>query len=237
MASDPALSVSGGCPHPPICVMLKAPRPGLVKTRLAASVGDSLAVDIYRRLVEHQLRMLPFVGETWITYAPAEPAAESEIRSWLSPLAPGAEYLPQPEGDLGDRLCHFLLLAEARGCPGVIFIGSDCPRIDSRVIRKVRAALWPQAFGEAGAGSDVVLIPATDGGYCLLGTKRFEPELFRGITWSTELVHRQTLAAAARSRLTVHEFPEFEDVDDLATWERALAFVPGLREEAAAAGP
>jgi hypothetical protein len=210
--------------------MLKAPLPGMVKTRLAAGVGNAQAVRIYRCLVEHQLRLLPFASQVYISYGPGTPEIEHFIRSWLEPLAPGATYLPQLDGCLGTRISAAVRQTFERGAVGVVVIGTDCPRIDSRVIRRVRVALWPEAFGESHSAHDLVMVPATDGGYCLLATKQYHPELFRNIDWSTERVCRQTLDAVERAGLSIKLLPEMEDVDDTHSWERALAHVPGLRE-------
>jgi hypothetical protein len=76
----------------------------------------------------------------------------------------------------------------------------------------------------------MVLAPAADGGYCLLAMKRYEPALFQGIAWSTDRVSSQTQEAGRRQGLSIQLLPEMEDVDDAASWERALAHVPGLRE-------
>lgn len=216
--------------QPTICLMLKAPLPGQVKTRLAATVGNEQALRVYRHLVEHQLRMLPFAAPTVIAYAPATDITEDLMRTWLEPLAPGADYIPQTEGDLTPRLSAALAHVFKTGAPAALFLGADCPQIDSRIIRKVRVALWPQAFDEPGAPADVVLIPATDGGYCLLATQVNDPRIFERVTWSTNRACEDTVAAITAAGLTHKLLAPLEDVDDEPSWERALAKVPGLRK-------
>lgn len=207
---------------PVVCLMLKAPRPRFVKTRLARDAGDSGAVLIYRRLVEFQMTLIPADWRIEIHFAPAD--AETEMRAWLGtrPL-----YEPQPEGDLGARMRAAMAAAFARGAKRLVFIGGDCPYADGEILGAAEASL---------AGADVVLGPAADGGYYLIGMKRALPQLFENIDWGTGAVRRQTLDMANRAGLRVVELRELEDVDSLPAWRRAcqatgvVAAGPGTSE-------
>ncbi|MDX2080595.1 MAG: TIGR04282 family arsenosugar biosynthesis glycosyltransferase [Terrimicrobiaceae bacterium] len=185
--------------------MLKAPREGFVKTRLAKDVGQVEAVKIYRRLVEHQLQQIPSDWTTHVAYAPDDAAAE--MPAWLGPEI---QYFPQSPGTLGDRL----IAALAQLPKPVIFLGGDCPALDTDRLLAAATAL---------ESADVVIWPAVDGGYCLIGLAKDLPEVFEKITWGTESVLEETLVqipTGARVHLCQ---PPLEDIDDLPSWERRPA--------------
>jgi len=188
-----------------VCLMLKAPRIGFVKTRLAAGIGASAAREAYLWLVEIQLRALPTEWETIVAFAPAD--AEAEMREWLGP---SLGYVAQCEGDLGARLDH--VVREVGG--PLIFLGGDCPYLTAERLHDAAADL---------ATHHVVIWPALDGGYCLLGLRERLPEIFEGISWGGDSVLAETLQRIPAD-LTVRIMdPPLEDVDDLSSWERALA--------------
>src|SRR5687768_3502559 len=104
-------------PAPVLVCMLKAPRAGLVKTRLAHELGAGPAATIYRRLVEHQLKAVPESWRIEVHFSPAD--AADEMRAWLG-ATPG--YYPQRGDDLGARLARATSGALARGTAGVVVI-------------------------------------------------------------------------------------------------------------------
>ncbi len=187
-----------------VVLMLKAPRAGMVKTRLAASVGTERAVSIYRQLVEHQIRQLPTDWHCSIHFAPQD--AGQEMQEWLGGLvAKGTSFVPQCEGDLGVRMRHAVRTELKCGAGAVALVGGDCPGLITSILDEVEAA---------SAETDLVIVPATDGGYVLLLVKSDHPELFHDISWSTAKVLPQTLAAAALAGSTVRLLGELADVDD-----------------------
>ena len=203
---------------PTLCILLKAPRAGDVKTRLGRDVGVERAAAIYRRLVEWQFSRVPPGWPVEIHFAPAD--AGEIMRLWLAPhLAPGANFFPQSDGDLGARLKVTVAGALARGAASVILIGGDCPDLDAARLASAADSL---------AGDEVVLIPALDGGYVLLGLKAARPFLFEDIAWSTTEVLDQTLAKAAQHGITCKLLESLEDVDDFSSWNRAIARHPSL---------
>ncbi len=166
-------------------VFAKAPVPAQVKTRLIPVLGPEGAMELYCRMVRHTLATVAFarVGpiEVWTT----TPGEESFIQTCKRVL--GVDVHMQPEGDLGARM----LAAAEDGlgrAAGVIIVGVDCPTIHLDDVRAARNAL--------AAGDDVVLGPAEDGGYWLIGLARCDPALFAGIAWSTG-----TVLDATRERL------------------------------------
>lgn len=199
---------------PLVLLFLKAPRAGLVKTRLAQALGPARAVRIYRRLAAAQLRRIPEAWPVEVQYSPR--GARTEMRAWL-----GARAILrlQRGGDLGDRLQAAFARAFARGARQVLAIGGDCPGLDATRLRAAAAAL---------AHADVVLGPARDGGYYLIGLRQPAPELFRDMPWSTVAVCRATRQRARAAGRRVHLLDELEDVDDLASLRRTQqSMAPG----------
>ncbi len=197
-------------PPPRIALLLKAPRPGTVKTRLAATVGAARAVAIYRQLTEWQLRALPDDWPVTVYYDP--PDAGEQMAQWLDPWRQGLRYVAQCPGDLGARLTA-AFAKEFSHAPGpVLAIGGDCPGMDGMILA---------AAAQAMQTAEVVLGPAVDGGYYLIGLKAPHPSLFCGIAWSTAAVLAQTRALVRKNRLRCHELPWLEDVDDAASLSRA----------------
>ncbi len=192
--------------------MLKAPRARFVKTRLARELGAEPAAVVYRRLVEHQMAAIPTDWPVEIHYAPAD--APAEMQEWL-----GSQYayFPQQGDDLGERLIHAIADVFTRGAIGVIVIGGDCPGLDEPCLRAAWSAL---------DSADVVLGPALDGGYYLIGLRRPAPHLFRGIPWSSSAVFEATTERVRQAGLSLVLLSAKEDVDDLASWRRLHAILP-----------
>ncbi len=186
----------------------KVPRPGRVKTRLAAAVGDVEAASLYRimgRRVMDGVR-----GGDYRLVACVDPANELDAaRAWLG--ATGVEFSPQRGGDLGERLAD-AFRRELRRARRVCVIGTDAPAVDRRVVERAFAAL---------ATHDVVLGPALDGGYYLIGATGYWPQLFHAVPWSTEAVMTVTLARARALELRVATLDPLPDIDTLEDLERA----------------
>jgi len=193
-------------PPPTVLVFLKAPRVGEVKTRLAAEMGEREAARAYRAMAERQLAVIPREWRVEIHYAPR--GAGREMRAWLGV---GRCYRVQVGDDLGARLRHAFARAFASGARTVIAIGADCPELDAADLQDAAAAL---------RRCDVVIGPARDGGYTLIGLRAPAPALFRGIPWSTGGVLTATLRRARAAKLRVRRLRELEDVDDAASWRR-----------------
>ena len=192
-----------------VSLFLKAPILGSVKTRLAKSLGDEDALEAYCELVEFLLRRTR-EATVHIHYTPDE---RSLMEEWLG--TDYTYYLQEGEG-LGDRLIHSMDLEFGAGCEKLIFLGGDCPYVDQACIEEAFAVLDT---------NDVVIGPATDGGYYLIGIKQSRPELFQGIAWGTESVCESTLSLCEREGLMAALLKEESDVDDLESWERAKAFM------------
>ncbi|GAA4360997.1 TIGR04282 family arsenosugar biosynthesis glycosyltransferase [Hymenobacter saemangeumensis] len=195
-----------------LLIFARRPVLGRVKTRLAAGIGDAAALAVYRELLALTYQAVANAGApatVWL--ADAQVAVNAPLPEW-----PGLPWQPQPEGDLGQRMETAFATAFAAGAGKVAIIGTDCPGL--------KAGHLQQAF-ELLETHDLVLGPATDGGYYLLGTRRLQPELFRQKEWSTDQVLAATLADAKRLGLSVALLPELTDVDtedDLRAWKVAI---------------
>jgi uncharacterized protein len=164
-----------------IVIFAKAPVPGRVKTRLIPALGPHgaarLAGEMLARTVAAALDAGVGPVEICADPGPDDPA-------WAGRLA-GADLqlTGQGEGELGERLARAARRTIAGG-EAVLLIGADCPGLDAPRLREAAAAL---------ARRDAVLHPALDGGYVLLGLRRFDPSLFERIEWSSARVAAQTL--------------------------------------------
>lgn len=202
MSGEPAPPASPGQPGR-LILFTRWPAPGQAKTRLIPALGPVGAAELHAALAQHALAWcLAFIRQhparLELRCVGAPPAA---FRRWLG-YAPLIR--PQAEGDLGARMHQALGEALAEGAGRAVLIGSDCPGLTDAVLAQAFAALTDH---------DLVLGPATDGGYYLVGLTRPAPEIFRGIAWGTEQVLEQTLAAAPRAGLRHALLPALTDLD------------------------
>lgn len=178
---------------------------GKVKTRLAKSLGNQKALHIYQQLVR-------FTRDITKAIAVEKQVWYSSFIEINDPVFKG-DYLAniQCEGDLGERMKEAFSQAFSSGAEQVIIIGSDCGELDERTIRLAFEALKT---------NDVVIGPAIDGGYYLLGMNDFYPELFESIEWSTNSVYFQTRERMNQMQLSCFELPVLSDVDTAEDWEK-----------------
>jgi rSAM/selenodomain-associated transferase 2/rSAM/selenodomain-associated transferase 1 len=206
------------------------PLPGRAKTRLIPLLGAEGAAALQRAMTAHAVRTAH--GVTARSGARVEVrydgATLSRMRQWLGK---GLRFQAQGEGDLGERMARAFRDAFAGGDRRVVVIGCDSPELD--------APLLNRAFSDLDR-TDLVIGPARDGGYYLIGLKAPVGELWRDIAWGSERVLSQTLKVAGRIGLRHSLLPELEDVDrpeDLRVWERArqrastlAVIIPALNE-------
>jgi hypothetical protein len=189
-----------------LLVFLKVPRAGTVKTRLAATLGEAGALEAYRRILAATLDRISSVRSVELRFTPDDAGDETAAL-----LRPGWTAVPQGEGDLGQRLSRAFVDAFREGFRRVLVIGSDCPDVTAADMESAHEAL---------DAADVVLGPATDGGYWLLGVRRPCGYLFRGIPWSTSGVLAATRRRAEASGLEVALLRTLSDVDTEEDWRR-----------------
>jgi uncharacterized protein len=181
-----------------VAILAKAPIPGRVKTRLVMLLGSDGAAELHARLVAR-------------TVETATAAAIGPVTLWVTdeqhPLFQDlAQKFPikvarQPEGDLGARM----LAAFAQANTPTLVIGSDCPALTPAHLRDAVEVLR--------SGNEAVVYPAEDGGYVLIGLMRPIPELFSGMTWSTDTVMVETRNRLRHLGLSWREPTQLWDVD------------------------
>src|SRR5487761_2009598 len=209
------------------------PRPGRVKTRLVppltAEQATLLNAAFLRDITANIARAGASVPVTpYVAYAPA--GAEDGFDGMLAPgtelvLADGDIPMPAGIDGIGRSLLHATTALLDRGHGAVCLVNSDSPTLPTAfLVAAARALAGPEAARR------VVLGPAEDGGYYLIGAARAHAALFRDIPWSTKDVTASTLARAAEAGLEVVALPEWYDIDDrasLARLARALASASG----------
>lgn len=188
-----------------VVAFARYPVAGLCKTRLIPAVGPDGAARIHKRLVEICVQSVRESGlrlELRITGAPP-----SDFADWLGS---DIDYVDQGEGDLGDRL-----LRATEPLP-VLLIGSDAPGLGPAQLRAAAGAL---------AAADVVIGPADDGGYYLLGLTSPAPWLFNDMAWGTDGVFASTCARLRERNIVPAVLDSLSDVDrpeDLARWPELM---------------
>jgi rSAM/selenodomain-associated transferase 1 len=202
-----------------LIVVAKKPVPGQTKTRLSPPLSAESAAAFYRCLLLDSLALMARfeLADHTIAYTPAS------ARGYFARLSPSGFSLVEQEGaNLGERLANALSQHFDQGYRQVVIMNSDGPTLPLACLEEAFSAL---------DRADVTLGPGHDGGYYLIGMKQPHRELFEGIDWSTERVISQTLAVSRRFGLTVHQLPEWYDVDvadDLERLRRDLEREPRL---------
>ena len=187
-----------------VALFVRLPVPGRVKTRLAATIGEHAACELYQAMVADILisikaSALPLA----LFYDEGDP--QLLPASWAT--AANALYR-QPPGDIGARMAAAFAQCFADGYAQVLLCGSDIPGIDPPVLATAAQAL---------ADHDAVLLPAFDGGYGLLGLKHGYPYrlLFADVAWSTDQVLATTLERLSLLGLKAFHLPRLRDIDTL----------------------
>ena len=190
---------------PALLLFVKNPIPGKTKTRLAAEVGNEMALAMYHQLTDWTRRQASALTgvERQLWYSDHIPATDE----W--PAREYKKYVQHGAG-LGERMEHAFTTVFAAGHDRAVIIGSDCPGVTTAYLQEAFTALDDH---------DLVVGPARDDGYTLLGMRRLHPALFRDVNWSTEAVLPTTLERAAAAQLSVRQLATLSDVDYLRDWE------------------
>jgi len=199
-----------------VAMVCKTPTAGLSKTRLTPPLTPEQAATLSACFIRDTAATVATLGgvSPYAVYTPAGSEAA------LKPLLPnGFRLLLQGDGDLGERLTRASADLFAAGHAGVVLIDSDSPTLPGSILAAAVEAVR--------AGADVVLSPALDGGYPLIGLARHRPEIFAGIPWSTDGVHAATLRRARDAGLAVTNLPAWYDVDDEASLRMLEAELAG----------
>jgi rSAM/selenodomain-associated transferase 1 len=185
---------------------VKYPTPGKVKTRLAKTLGDDGAARLYRELAEDNFQAVVSLHQRGVCAAVVvfdPPEKERDVQAWLPA---SGEYRPQRGEGLGERLSSAFYDAFQKGARRVIAVGSDTLGLTAEIMEKGFDCLEE---------ADVVVGPAKDGGYYLIGLSRFRPALFQDVAWSTDRVLSQTYDIISALGLSHQTLVRLEDLDEI----------------------
>ncbi|MDO6437998.1 TIGR04282 family arsenosugar biosynthesis glycosyltransferase [Cyclobacterium sp. 1_MG-2023] len=181
-----------------IIVFQKFPSPGKVKTRLAATIGNEKAVFIYTYLLNYTHKLLSSIKADVLIFHEGPIDTKQYAKDNYS-------FYPQTGKDLGEKMSQAFDQAFTEGYEHVIIIGTDCIELRLRHIEEAFACL---------ANNDLILGPAEDGGYYLIGLNKNDGQLFENIAWSSDSVFANTIAIATEKQLKVHLLECLNDIDE-----------------------
>ncbi|MAN27599.1 MULTISPECIES: TIGR04282 family arsenosugar biosynthesis glycosyltransferase [Mesonia] len=194
-----------------LLIFTKNPELGKCKTRLAKSIGDEAALSIYKHLLQHTASVSHQVNSDKQVFYSKEIIQEDDFDSNLF------QKKLQQGKDLGIRMSNAFAEAFQEGYQKVIIIGSDLYDLHSETIE--------EAFQNLDT-HEVVIGPAKDGGYYLLGMKSFIPEIFQQKKWSTATVLQDTLADLKSKKVTLlatkNDIDTFEDIKGISVFQQYL---------------
>ncbi len=186
-----------------LIIFTRYPEPGRTKTRLIPKLGAEGAANLQRQMTEHTLEQVRILQQQISISVEIRFAGGSLqlMRNWL-----GDEWIyhPQDGDDLGEKMARSLTNVFAQNCQKAVIIGTDCPDLDANILGHAFQSL---------DNSDIVIGPAEDGGYYLIGCCRLYPELFVNIAWGTADVLRQTCIQWEKLNLTPTLLPFLSDID------------------------
>lgn len=189
-----------------LIIFVKNPVLGTVKTRIAQTVGDERATEVYRHLLRYTQQITKELPNHCVVY----------YGDFINPDDGwnGYEKRLQTGDDLGQRMLRAFQEQFETGAQRVVIIGSDCLAITTDHIRRAFDAL---------TNANVVIGPATDGGYYLLGMKQLYPFLFENMPWSQPELRQLTELALLQNGLTFERLAELSDID---TWDDYQTAIP-----------
>src|SRR6266850_306566 len=226
LAASPAIR-----PGTRVALFARSPEPGFVKTRLIPTLGRDGAAELYRGLLADALRAVEGTSaERRVLYL-LEPDRDGGGAPCAQPFEwrdiAGVQVREQRGAGLGERLsAAFAELLDTSVARAVVF-GADCPAVDAATLDRALADLERH---------DLVLGPAADGGYVLIGLARPCASLFEGVPWGTDRLLERTLERARDAGITTHLMPVLADVDTagdvvglLEAWARGQELGPETR--------
>ncbi len=200
-----------------ILVFARAPVAGAVKTRLIPRLDAGGAAKLHEQLLRHTLQQACTANSGGVALCCAPDTSHPFFAQCATEFA--VSLLPQSEGNLGERMYSAMVQA-LKSHARVLLMGSDCPVFIPALLRNAADAL--------GSDTDLVFVPAEDGGYVLIGARRIDPVIFQGVSWGTGAVMQQTrerllaLAWKWRELASLWDVDRPEDLDRLAGMGFAL---------------
>ncbi len=199
-----------------LIIFSRYPEPGKTKTRMIPVLGEVGAANLQRQMTEHTLKQVrklqrdrSFSLQIYFTGG-----NQSLMQDWLGTDA-ALSYQQQSQGDLGQRMFSAFAQSFSEGSERVVIIGTDCPEIDAEILA--------QAF-DLLSDRDLVLGPAKDGGYYLIGLRYLFAQLFTGIPWGTSEVFLKTQSVAQQLGLRIATLAVLADIDRPEDLERFPLF-------------
>lgn len=181
-----------------LIIFTKNPEPGLVKTRLASSIGDEKALEVYETLRRHTACIAEKVTvQRTAFYSHFLPAEDIFVTEHFNAQL-------QEGDDLGERMLRAISRGFDEGFRHIVLIGTDCYELSSDTLDSAFSAL---------EHADAVVGPASDGGFYLIGLNKPIPELFLKREWSTQEVLSETIEVLQRLAFTYELLPELSDID------------------------
>ena len=181
-----------------LIILTKNPESGLVKTRLAKTIGENQALEVYETLRHHTARIAEKVdAERMVFYSRFIPSSDLFLTDLFSVRL-------QDGNDLGERMLHGINTGFQCGFHHIILIGTDCYELNPAILDHAFSAL---------ERSDAVIGPATDGGFYLIGMKKVIPELFLDRKWSTPDVFIETTTIFRQLGITYELLATLSDID------------------------
>ena len=186
-----------------LTIFTRYPEPGLTKTRLISALGEEGAAALQKKLTEKTVQEVEQLVKT-STIEPVICFEGGDLESMQNWLGQDRFYRQQVDGDLGKKLLKAFDDAFSAGAHRVVTIGCDCPGLTKEHIGRALDALYL---------NDLVLGPATDGVYYLIGIKYPIEALFEDIPWGTDKVFEKTLSLAQQLCLSIEILEKLHDVD------------------------
>jgi len=192
-----------------IIIFTRYPIEGKVKTRLASTIGNHHAKEFYKMISEIIINDTKLIRNSYKYVFYSDEAEKEMVKKWL-----GRSFLySHQEGkELGERMTNAFRKVFSHGAKKAIIIGTDIPDLSSQIIKEAIRKLDK---------TDLVIGPSKDGGYYLLGMKKYLPALFKNIEYGTNSVFAETIAKAEKLNLTYSTLELLQDIDteeDLINW-------------------
>lgn len=184
-----------------LIIFTKNPELGKCKTRLAKSIGDIAALEVYKKLLQHTAKVTQDLSADKAVFYNIEPIDQDDFSSsYFSKKT-------QRGNDLGEKMSNAFQEAFQNNYEKVVIIGSDLYDLQTRDIEEAFLQL---------THNDYVIGPAKDGGYYLLGMKKFTPEVFQEINWSTATVLKETLHILKNKKVALlSQKNDIDTIDDI----------------------
>ena len=186
-----------------LIIFIRNPELGKVKTRLSATIGPVSALTVYMELLQHTFKISSENNADKFVYY-SDSVTENDL--WN---APGFAKKIQASGTLGVKMNSAFTDLFALGYKKIMIIGSDCFELTAEIIGEAFKRLDDH---------DVVIGPANDGGYYLLGLKKMLGYIFRNKSWSTDCLYEETIADLRRNDNSFYSLIKLTDVDTEEDW-------------------